>query len=158
MAERVVIDTGPLIAFARMGALDVIGQMPFEFICPEEIRKELDYGTAQGHPPIDPFWLKVIPLSAPLSLLSITALDEGEAAVIQLSLELGGPRVSIDELLGRRIAAGLGLNVVGSLGLIARAKTLGIIQVIGPLIENAKRQGIHYHPDLVNRVLAAVGE
>jgi predicted nucleic acid-binding protein len=158
MAERIVINTGPLIALARMDALDAIGQLPLEFICPVEVRDELDEGVVQGYPLIAPTWLIVVPLSASLSPVSVAALDKGEAAVIQLAIEQGRLRVSIDELQGRRIAAALGLNRVGSLGLVARAKTLGIIPAIRPLIEKAMREGIHYHPDLVNLVLTAVGE
>ena len=48
MAERIVINTGPLIALARMDALDAIGQLPVEFVCPSEVRQELDEGAAQG--------------------------------------------------------------------------------------------------------------
>ena len=153
-----MINTGPLIALARMDALDAIGQLPIEFVCPSEVRQELDEGAAQGYPIIVPSWLTVIPLSAPLSALSVAALDKGEAAVIQLPIEQGRLRVSIDELQGRRIAGALGLKTVGSLGLVARAKTLGIIQAIRPLVERATQGGIHYHPDLVNQVLKAAGE
>ena len=158
MAERIVINTGPLIALARMDALDAIGQLPVEFLCPSEVRQELDEGAAQGYAVIVPSWLTVIPLSVPLSALSVAALDSGEAAVIQLAIEQGRLRVSIDELQGRRIAGALGLKTVGSLGLVARAKTLGIIQAIRPLVERATQGGIHYHPALVNQVLKAAGE
>ena len=41
MAERIVINTGPLIALARMDALDVAGQLPYQFICPSQVREEL---------------------------------------------------------------------------------------------------------------------
>jgi hypothetical protein len=141
-----------------MDALDVISRLPLELICPAEVRDELDEGVAQGYPSIAPSWLTVVPLSTPLSPVSVAALDKGEAAVIQLAIEQGRLRVSLDELQGRRIAAALGLTVVGSLGLVARAKTLGIVPAIRPLIEKAMKEGIHYHPDLVSRVLTAAGE
>jgi len=158
MAERIVINTGPLIALARMDALDVLGQLPYEFICPSEVRDELYEGASLGYQTIAPPWLTVIPLIASPSAESVAALDKGEAAVIQLALELGLLRVSIDEVKGRRIATALGLSVVGSLGLVARAKTLGIILAMRPLVEKAMREGVHYHSDLVERVLSALGE
>ena len=158
MAERIVINTGPLIALARMEALDVPGQLPYQFICPRQVREELDEGASLGYQAIEPAWLTVVPLSTAPSGEIIAALDEGEAAVIQLALEQGLSRVSIDEVKGRRIATELGLNVIGSLGLIARAKTLGIIPAVRPLVEKAMRDGVHYHSDLVERVLSAVGE
>jgi len=141
-----------------MDALDVIGRLPLEFICPSEVKDELDEGAAHGYQLIAPPWLTVVPLTGHLSPVSVAALDRGEAAVIQLAVEHGWLRVSIDELQGRRIAVGLGLNIVGSLGLIGRAKTLGIISAVRPLIEKATQEGVHYHPDLVNEVLEAMGE
>jgi len=158
MAERIVINTGPLIALVRMEALDVPGQLPYEFICPSEVREELDEGASLGYPAIEPAWLIVVPLSAAPSAERVAALDEGEAAVIQLALDQGVSRVSIDEVKGRRIATELGLSVIGPLGLIARAKVLGIIPAMRPLVENAMRDGVHYHSDLVERVLSTVGE
>jgi predicted nucleic acid-binding protein len=158
MAERKVVNTGPLIALARMDALDLPGQLPYEFICPSEVREELDEGANFGYQTIAPSWLTVIPLSGSPSAVSVAALDKGEAAVIRLALEQGLSRVSIDEVKGRRIATALGLGVVGSLGLIARAKTLGIIPAMRPLVEKAMKEGVHYHSDLVERVLSAVGE
>lgn len=118
----------------------------------------MDEGAAQSYPLIAPPWLTVVPLSSPLSPVSVATLDKGKGAVIQLAIEQGRLRVSIDELQGRRMAAALGIRVVGSLGLIARAKTLGIIQAVRPLIEKAMQEGIHYHPDLVSQMLRAAGE
>lgn len=42
MADRIVVDTGPLIAVARAQAMHVLGALPFEFICPPQVRAELD--------------------------------------------------------------------------------------------------------------------
>ena len=93
MAEGIVINTGPLIALARMQALDVVGMLPFEFICPPEVRAELDEGAAKGYQAIEPTWLTVVALSSALSPISATALDAGEAAVVQLAIDQGGLRV-----------------------------------------------------------------
>lgn len=44
MAESIVIDTGPLITLDRIGALDIPGKFPLDFLCPAEVRRELDEG------------------------------------------------------------------------------------------------------------------
>ncbi len=158
MAERIVINTGPLIALARIEILDVIGRLPIEFCCPQEVRDELDQGVETGLQPVNPVWLRVVPLRAPLSPLALSSLDLGEAAVIQLALESGVSRVCIDEWKGRRAALATGLQVTGALGLLGRAKLLGLIPSLRPLIERAVDEGIRYHPDLVRQVLLAVDE
>jgi uncharacterized protein len=158
MAERIVINTGPLIALARIEILDVIGRLPIEFLCPQEVRDELDRGVEAGLQPVSPEWLRVIPLRVPPSPLALSALDLGEAAVIQLALEAGISRVCIDEWKGRRAALSTGLQVTGALGLLGRAKLLGLIPSLRPLVERAVDAGIRYHPALVRQVLQVVGE
>lgn len=158
MAERIVVNTGPLIALARMEAIDVAGQLPYEFLCPSEVRAELEAGAAVGHPMVNPLWLHSQSLQSPLSSLVLSALDAGEAAVIQLALEQQISLVCIDEWKGRRVALAAGLRVTGTLGLLGRAKVLGIIPAVKPLIDRALRSGIHYHPELVRKVLGALGE
>lgn len=158
MADRLVINTGPLVTLARIEALDLPSKLPYTFLCPSEVRTELDAGVAHGHAVISPPWLEVQVLQNDLSLPMISVLDAGEAAVIQLALEQQIPLVCIDEWKGRRVAASVGLKVVGTLGLLGRAKVLGIIPTVKPLIDRALQNGIRYHPDLIRAVLDEVGE
>ncbi|MFZ0256144.1 MAG: DUF3368 domain-containing protein [Gammaproteobacteria bacterium] len=158
MAKALVINTGPLIAFERMGCLDQIGRLPFDFVCPEEVRRELNEGEACGHPRISPSWLTVRSLSSPPTPFGLVELDLGETAVIQLALEIAGARVAIDEWKGRRMALAVGLRVTGSLGLLGKAKQLGSISQARPFIERAIEAGIRYHPVVVSAVLEELGE
>ena len=89
MAEPIVVNTGPLVSFARIGCLDLIGRLPYEFLSPAEVWQELDKGRAAGHPWAAPAWLKKKPLVKPPSPALLAGLDLGEAAVIQLALDLG---------------------------------------------------------------------
>ena len=100
MADRIVINTGPLIALASADRLALLEDLPWDFICPPEVRAELDGGAARGLPPIIPRGLLVEPLREQLHPISLGTLDRGEAAVIQLAQEQGIPRVCIDERKG----------------------------------------------------------
>jgi predicted nucleic acid-binding protein len=111
-----------------------------------------------GHPVIMPAWVEVVAVRGPLAPVSVSTLDEGEAAVIQLAVELGIERVCIDEWRGRRAATTAGLKVTGSLGLLGRAKHLGFVPAVRPWIEKMATAGIHYHPDLLAKFLSAIGE
>lgn len=158
MAERIVVNTGPLIALARADALDIIGQLAFEFMCPPAVRRELDEGADLGHPAVTASWLAVTPLARPLDPVATTILDAGEAAVIQLALDEGIGRVCIDERRGRQLGRAVGLDVIGSLGLLLRAKTAGLLDELRPYLERLQAAGIWYDEDLLERVLAAAGE
>ena len=87
MNERIAINTGPLIALGKMQALDVIAQLPYEFICPTQVETEIKNGVALGYPVAMPAWVNALSLQTPLTLVASLALDDGEAAVIQLALE-----------------------------------------------------------------------
>ncbi len=41
MADRIVINASPLIAFGQMQFFHIAAQMPFEFICPAEVVDEI---------------------------------------------------------------------------------------------------------------------
>lgn len=158
MAEHLPINTGPLIALARSEALGIAGALPFEFICPREVEAELAAGAVPEHPWTTPGWLTVLALQHALDPVAIASLDVGEAAVIQLAREIGARRVCMDERKGRRVARAVGLEVVGTLGLLLLAKRRGQIPAVRPFIERLQATGTWYHPALVARVLAAAGE
>jgi predicted nucleic acid-binding protein len=158
MPDLVVVNTGPLIAWERMGCLDVIGRLPFEFLCPEEVRGELDAGERAGHPRVAPPWLGVRRLAAPIASLGLIELDAGETAVIQLALDLAAKLVAMDEWKGRRAALALDLAVTGSLGLLGKAKKLGLVPSVRSLVERATATGVRYHPAVIAAVLRELGE
>lgn len=158
MSEIIVLNTGPIIAIGKMGALDVIQTLPIELISPAEVHLEIEAGKSAGYSVDFPSWVQVASLSTPLSRLTIANLDAGEAAVIQLALERDISQVCIDELKGRRAAVASGLSVVGSLGLLGRAKKIGIIDRVEPFLRRAQQNGIYYHPKLIETFLSRLGE
>lgn len=131
-AESIVVNAGPLIALGRAGAIDIVGRLPIKYVCPLQVRTELDEGARSGYPDIRVPWVEVLPLTAPLDSLAIATLDAGEAAVIQLARERSIDWVCIDDRKGRRAALAMGLRVTGSLGLLVRAKVVGLVPAIRP--------------------------
>ncbi len=158
MAELLVINTGPILTLAKIGALEIAGNLPYHFLTPEQVVEELEEGRNIGHPHIKPAWIEVRRLCEPLRRFDSVTLGKGEAAVIQLALERKLTKVCIDEVKGRRVASTAGLFVVGVLGLLGRAKSLGLIHELKPYIQKALEEGIWYDPKLVRRVLESVDE
>jgi predicted nucleic acid-binding protein len=74
--------------------------------------------------------------------LVVAALDQGEAEVITLAIELGVRHVLIDETAGRRVAQLLGLDVSGTVGVLLRAKQGGRVAAVRPLLDDLRRHGI----------------
>ena len=158
MAERIVINSGPLISLSRMRALHILEQLPFGFFTPSEVKAELTAGPADILSTGFPSSVITAQLKTKRSEQLFGNLDSGEAAVIQLALEMQIERVCIDELKGRKEAVRQGLRPIGSLGLLGRAKSLGIIVEIKPFIMKAILAGIYYDEVLIADFLPNFGE
>ncbi len=85
-------------------------------------------------------------------------LDRGEAEVIALAQERRADLVVIDERLGRRHAKRLGLPVTGTLGVLLKAKRMGFLSEVAPVIRAIRQQGIRLGDSLVAEVLALADE
>jgi predicted nucleic acid-binding protein len=156
--EHLVINTGPLIALGKTGAFDLIRQLPIRFSTPRQVAGEIEAGARLGHPVVVPPWVAIHDLSGDVLPLGQHVLDVGESAVIQLAIEQKVPDVCIDEWRGRRAAVSVGLRVTGSLGLLGRAKRVGLISTVGPWLDKLRAAGIYFHPDLLKAFLSAMGE
>jgi predicted nucleic acid-binding protein len=156
--EHMVVNTGPLILLGKIGALDIAGQLPVSFISPPAVCAELASGVGLGYLKIDPPWLEIRKLRSPVSPIAEASLDRGEAEVIQLALDYGIRDVCLDDLRGRKMAKVVGLNVTGLLGLLARAKLIGIIPLLKPFTDRLMEVGGRYSPGLIQNFLLKYGE
>lgn len=84
-------------------------------------------------------------------------VDEGEAAAIALAAELGW-HVVLDDRKARRIARQMGLKVIGTIGVLVKAKQAGIIPTIMPLLEALGTAGFHLSAPLKSEALRLAGE
>jgi predicted nucleic acid-binding protein len=62
-------------------------------------------------------------------------LDQGESETIALALELRADLILLDEQAGRFAAQYFNLKVIGVVGLLVRAKNMGMISEIRPLLD-----------------------
>lgn len=154
--EEIVIDTSPLILLAKVGLLPVVQQLPYQFTAPREVIDELRAGNELGRHIVHAPWLRVRTLRSPVAEMIRATLDKGEAAVIQLALENRIRHVCMDDLRGRRIAKAVGLEVIGVLGLLGKAKRRGLIPEIAAYADRLVAAGAHYSPALIASVVADV--
>jgi hypothetical protein len=75
-----------------------------------------------------------------------------------VALGLPGCRAVIDDLAARKCAASLGIPVIGTLGIVLRARRQGIIPAARPVVEDLLRGGMFLSRSLLDRALALVDE
>lgn len=85
-------------------------------------------------------------------------LDKGEASAIALSLEMDNSIVIIDDLKGRKVAERLNLRYSGTFGLILRAKQIGVIQSVKPILIKIKKTNFRFSEKLFKLILEQAGE
>jgi predicted nucleic acid-binding protein len=56
------------------------------------------------------------------------------------------------------LARAVGLTVAGTLGLLARARTPGVLSALRPIVERMQARGVWFDEDLVEQVLVPLGE
>ena len=155
--ELVIVNTSPLIAFQRAGLLPLLTKLPFDLRTTADVIAELAAGQEHDLPLIE-IDLPLIELKSIVHPSLAAELHPGEASVIQAAMENEGAMVWIDERRGRFKADALGLPVVGTLGVLARAKSRGLIGALRPIVETMISNGIWMRPVLVETFLEAHGE
>src|SRR5262249_17790644 len=107
-------------------------------------------------PMILPSWIKEQSLVGPQTLHA--ALGPGEQEAILLALQLTATWVVLDDRLARRLAHGLGLGVIGTLGVLLAGKRRGFLPAVKPCLDALTQQGFHIAGNLYKRILADAGE
>jgi predicted nucleic acid-binding protein len=130
--ETAVCDSTCLIALERIALLDLLPALLEPIWAPPAVAQE--FGPV-------PAWLR---LMAPtdrnlVSALSMT-VDDGEAEAIALACETGH-KIVLDDLQARHIAKRMGLNVIGTVGLLIKAKQEGLIPQIHGILMLLERTG-----------------
>lgn len=85
-------------------------------------------------------------------------LGAGETQVIANAQRHGADRVVLDDLEARRCAKAMGLKVLGTLGIIARAKRMSQLDLAAPVIGRLRETGLYVSEELVEQILREVGE
>ena len=162
MRGSLVSDTGPIIALAIIGRLDILQSIFESVIISEDVHKELLEGGPSGHglvPYQEAKCLKVQPLFSPIDPLLGNVLDTGEASVIQLARETKADYVLIDERKARKIARDIfGLRVIGTVRILVEAKRKGALDCVRDALSRLKEAGYWIHDDIVRHALKEAGE
>lgn len=154
----VVCDAGPLIALGRLDRLGLLTALFHDVQVPRAVLAEcvlrpelLDAQRIQSAVSSGLFRVREA------QPVHVDGLGAGESAAIGLAIEIGAALLA-DDLAARHYAHGVGLTVIGTLGVLVRAKRKGEVAAIRPLIDQLRASGHRLGQAAVAQALTAAGE
>ena len=157
----IVADTGPLIAFARIGRLDLLQQVVGQLVIPQAVYDDLvlkGRGRSGAAELERASWIQRRAITDRAALARLPRnLHLGESEAIVLAEELGA-QLLMDERRGRQVAIDRGIDVLGSLAIVAEAKRRGLITQAKPLVGAFLGAGYWIDEELIPLFLKELGE
>ena len=160
-SKRWIANASPLILLGKTDNLDLLGALADIVAVPQAVVNEI--GAKSDGTSI----LQLLNRNPPFSIVNDEVvspeilswdLGAGETQVIANAQRYGADRVVIDDMEARHCARSMGLQVIGTLGVVGRAKSAGKIQRAAPVIERLRENGMYVSNELVQLILKEVGE
>lgn len=161
--KLIVADSGSLIALACSGHIDLLGAIVPDVLIPQTVFAECTAnsvlpGAQKIIAAIGSGGLQLIPDPPLGDFENLRNVDPGEAAVLALARQRRAA-ILMDDATGREIARAHGIPIVGACGILLKAKQMGLISDVGPIIKVWKDKiGYHLAEALVAEVLRRAGE
>lgn len=144
---RVIVNSTPLIALCNIGRLDLLQKVYGRIVIPQAVFDEVTEKDDSACRQIKqrPDWIEVKQISDNSQKQMYRAkLHDGEAEVMILAQEPPtADLLIIDDTAAKKTAKFLGLHVTGTLGVLLRAKRMGLVEEIAPLIEDLCKNGFY---------------
>ena len=161
--KLIVADAGPLIIFGKTCGIEIIRAVVDEILVPPAVAAECTDqrempGAAAIRKAIKDGLLTVldaVPVSGAGQELLL--LDDGEKEAIAAA-HARQCAVLMDETIGRSVARKLGVQTIGSLGILLAAKQQGAIAAVAPIIEEWRAGNYFLGDHLVAEFLIRAGE
>ena len=164
MTPVVVADTGPLIALARIGRLDLLRRLYGRVVVPPAVHTELAIDSNRPGAKVlagvfAAGWIAVeTAMDASVRVELDQLLGPGEAEAIALAGQEDTRFLLIDDARGRRTARARGIPVVGVVGVLLVAKSRGELAAFGPVLDRLSDAGYRLSPRLVAATLDRADE
>ena len=158
--ERWVVNASPLILLGKLRRLDIVEALASSIAVPDSVLREVGAGLSKdetGSATLD--WASACHVADVPLPVSITSWDLGAGESQVIAHCLAGAQIPVlDDGEARACALAHSLPVIGTLGVILRARKLGLIPAARPLVDQIRAAGSYLNDELVEQALAQVGE
>jgi hypothetical protein len=160
--QSIVCDTSLLLYLGRLKKGNLLPDLYKRVCVPEKVVLELDAGRLLRSDTIDPRQIdrvKVVSVSQKqIDDLPPNKLGIGEQSVIAYAKNQTNFVAGLDDRVARLFADQLGLEVIGMIGVLLKAKRVGLLPSVRPLLEEAQSQGFRMSVELHQVALRLAGE
>lgn len=146
MPKVVISDTSTLILLHKIGKLNLLKAVYHELVTTPEVKEEFGETLPQ--------WIEIkTPSDKKYQTFLQTQVDLGEASAIALATDYADALLLLDDLKARKLATKLNFKVSGTLGVIHRAKQLGVIDKVKPLVEKLLATNFRIADNIIREIL-----
>jgi predicted nucleic acid-binding protein len=160
VAEVWIVNASPVITLAKIGQLRLLEELAAELVMPEAVAGEILAGPGDdpARKQVAAGWgAKASAARVPDAVLE-WGLGAGESAVLALALERTGATAVLDDASARTAARSLGVALIGTIGVVMRAKAQGRIASAARLIGELQAAGLHVDTAVIRAALGQIGE
>lgn len=159
----IISNTTPLIGMASIQRFDVLKQLFGQVHIAQAVYNEAVIAGREAGGAKDEVstadWIKTVSVQDRLAVeVLLDEMDMGEAETIVLARELDADWVLMDEKKGRRKLDQLGLKKIGTVGILLKAKQVGLLPAIRPDIERLRQQGFSLSQAVVDAAIHQANE
>lgn len=160
--RKVIVNTTPLIALSHVGQLNLLKELYGEIIIPQAVYEEVSVkvdSVCKKEVDSSLDWIRVEKISNQMAKdMYKTQLHEGEVEVMILAKEVAADVVIIDDANAKKYAKYLKLPVTGTLGVLLRARQMGYVDKLEPVLRQMVEKGIYISQSLIELCLKQAGE
>lgn len=148
----IIPDTSCLIILRKLNRLNLLRDLYGTITVTDVIANE--YGMDL------PDWFTVVNVPESLSLIDLEKrLDPGEASAIRLAQMTPDSLLIIDEAKGRAVAREMAIPLIGTLGLLVKAKEAGLLESLKPILTRMRTEtDFRFSEAVETSVLRKAGE
>ncbi len=152
----VIVNTSPLQYLYQIGQIGLFPKLFGRIIVPDAVDAEIGAGRQLGLSLPEPKvieWIDLRSPASPVAGLLTWELGAGESAVLSLALENPGSWVVLDDKMARQAAIHLHLPLLGTAGILLRAKRQGHLHAVRPVLDQLAALGFRLTPQTARDIL-----
>lgn len=148
----VIADTSCLIVLRKIGLLNLLKELYNTVTVTSIVANECKFRL--------PDWIEIVYIQPNVFLNELQQrVDAGEATSIALANSLPECTLIIDEAKGRAVAKELGLSIIGTLGVLLKAKEAGLVHSLTQLLNELRtKTDFRFSKEIERAILIKAGE